>query len=170
MNITEKTNPKDIAKYLHEQGMAPEAIVTFGKHIAQYAGGFATSAPKAQTLENIRDVLAKLALITGKSDAYNHVDIDLVEYNVEPHSARLDADDLLHVHEIGEYDALSEYYESNRDMIDPDGDVEEFTQCVEYSPVTHDDPNDMVLGLRRELAKLMASLPHPYGWYGVAYD
>lgn len=170
MNITKDTKPKDIAKYLHEQGMSPCYIVEFGKAIARYAGDFATSAPKAQTLENIRDVLAKLALITGYSSAYSHIDAVLVEYNVEPHSARLDADDLLRVHETGEYDELSEYYESNRDMIDPDGDVEEFTQCVEYSPVTHDDPNDTVLGLRRELAKLMASLPHPYGLYGVAYD
>lgn len=170
MNITEKTTPKDIAKYLHEQGMAPEAIVTFGMSIAQYAGDFATSAPKAQTLENIRDVLAKLALITGKSDAYSHIDAVLVEYNVESYSARLDADDLLHVHGTDYYDAVPEYYESNRDMIDPDGDVDLLTYRVEYSPVTHDDPNDTVLGLRRELAKLMALLPHPYGMYGVAYD
>lgn len=170
MNITKDTKPRDIAKYLHEQGMSPCDVVEFGKSIARYAGDFATSAPKAQTLESIRVVLAKLALITGKSDAYSHVDIALVEYNVEPHSARLDADDLLHVHETGEYDALSEYVEDNQSLADPCGDVEEFTNCVEYSPVTHDDPDDTVLGLRRDLAKLMASLPHPYGWYGVAYD
>ena len=170
MNITEKTTPKDIAKYLHEQGMSPYNIVEFGKSIAQYAGDFATSAPKAQTLESIRGVLAKLALITGKSDVYSHIDAVLVEYNVETYSARLDADDLLHVHETGEYDPLDEYFESNRDMIDPDGDVDALTYRVEYSPVTHDRPNDTVLGLRRELAKLMASLPHPYGLYGVAYD
>lgn len=170
MNITEKTNPREIAKYLHEQGLAPDDIVEFGKSIARYAGAFATSAPKEQTLENIRVVLAKLVLITGKSDAYSHVDIALVEYNVEPHSARLDADDLLNVHEVGEYDELSNYYESNMNMVDPCGNVEEFIHCVEYSPVTHDKPNDKVLELRRELAKLMASLPHPYGWYGVAYD
>lgn len=170
MNITKDTPAKDIAKYLHEQGMSPCDIVEFGKSIAQYAGDFATSAPKAQTLENIRDVLAKLALITGKSDAYSHIDAVLVEYDVESYSARLYADDLLRVHETGEYDELSEYYESNRDMIDPDGMDDALTYRVEYSPVTHDRPNDTVLGLRRELAKLMASLPHPYGLYGVAYD
>ena len=170
MNITKDTKPRDIAKYLHEQGMSPCDVVEFGKSIAQYAGDFATSAPKAQTLESIRGVLAKLALITGKSDAYSHIDASMVEYNVDPYSARLDADDLLHVHETGGSDALSEYYESSRDMIDPCGDVDCLAQCVEYSPVTHDKPNDTVLGLRRELAKLMASLPHPYGLYGVAYD
>ena len=170
MNITKATSAKDIAKYLHEQGMSPCDIVEFGKSIAQYAGDFATSAPKAQTLENIRGVLAKLALITGKSDAYSHIDAVLVEYNVESYSARLDADDLLSVHKSDDYDALSEYYESNRDMIDPDGDLDTLTYHVEYSPVTHDKPNDTVLGLRRELAKLMALLPHPYGLYGVAYD
>ena len=170
MNITEKTNPKDIAKYLHEQGMSPCGVVEFGKAIARYAGDFATSAPKAQTLESIRGVLAKLALITGKSDVYSHIDAVLVEYNVGTYSARLDADDLLHVHGTDDYYKLDEYFESNRDMIDLDGYADALTYRVEYSPVTHDRPNDTVLGLRRELAKLMASLPHPYGMYGVAYD
>ena len=170
MNITEKTTPKDIAKYLHEQGISPCNIVEFGKSIAQHAGGFATSAPKAQTLESIRGVLAKLALITGKSDVNSHIDAVLVEYNVDTYYARRDADGLLHVHGTDDYDTLDEYFESNRDMLDPDGYVDTLTYRVEYSPVTHDRPNDTVLGLRRELAKLMALLPHPYGMYGVAYD
>lgn len=170
MNITEKTNPKDIARYLHEQGMSPWDVVEFGKDIARYAGDFVTSAPKAQTLESIRAVLAKLALITGKSDAYSHIDATLVEYNVEPHSARLDADDLLRVHQAYDYDALVDYFDDEQSSTDPCGNVDTLTYRVEYSPVTHDNPDDTVLGLRRELAKLMASLPHPYGCYGVAYD
>ena len=170
MTITKTTSAKDIAKYLHEQGMSPCDVVEFGKSIAQYAGDFATSAPKAQTLENIRDVLAKLALITGKSDAYSHIDAVLVEYNVETYSARLDADDLLHVHGTDDYYKLDDYFDRERQGVDPDGTDDALTYRVEYSPVTHDDPNDTVLELRRELAKLMALLPHPYGLYGVAYD
>lgn len=170
MNITKDTNPRYIAKYLHEQGMSPCDVVEFGKAIARYAGDFATSAPKAQTLESIRAVLAKLALITGKSDAYSHIDATLVEYTIEPYSARLDADDLLHVHQSDDYNTLVDFFDKEQSSTDPCGSIDYLTNCVEYSPVTHDDPDDTVLGLRRELAKLMASLPHPYGWYGVAYD
>ena len=170
MNITKDTKPRNIAKYLHEQGMPPCDVVEFGKDIARYAGDFATSAPKAQTLESIRVVLAKLALITGVSSAYNHIDASLVEYTIEPCSARLDADDLLNVHQSDDYNTLVDYFDKEQSSTYPCGSIDCVTQCVEYSPVKHDDPDDTVLGLRRDLAKLMASLPHPYGWYGVAYD
>lgn len=173
---------KDAVAYvdtLIAQGYQPEDIIVFATGLIEraFTAHSANKTPRNVTnkdrLDIIEQALAKLALMTGLNELSQHVEATYCEKGLVRKSNSIDVDELYNAFESDGDDedaCVSECInDASYDM--DDGDMgDERATFVEYAPVYDEHYNNpSVMSLRETIAKNMADLKHPNGYFGTTY-
>lgn len=174
---------KDAVAYvdtLIAQGYQPDDIIGFANTLIEHAF---TAHPSNVTpdvvtdkdrLNIIEQALTKLALMTGLNELSQHVEATYCEKGLVRKSNSIDVDEMYNAVKLDSDDTectnVSECInDASYDM--DDGDMgDERAMFVEYTPVYDEHYNNpSVMSLRETIAKQMANLRYPNGYFGTTY-
>ena len=173
---------KDAVAYvdtLIAQGYQPEDIIVFANTLVEHAF---TAHPTNVTpdvvankdrLDIIEQALSKLALMTGLNELSQHVEATYCEEGLVRKSNSIDVDEMYNAVKLDGDDedaCVSECInDASYDMDYGDmGDAR--AMFVAYTPVYDEHYNNpSVMSLRETIAKQMANLHYPNGYFGTTY-